>query len=134
MNKAIALVLLFLSFPVLSDRPVTDGDIKSQVEIWIPAGGTHTVPLCRKWLVQDVHKLGAKVWLEIDGVLELSPSTALHNVASNMMSGKFTYWTGDASPAMLAIIHPETSVKVGGKNGVNVVEFTWYEENGLCKE
>ena len=132
-NKVIACIFIFLSFPALSDRSRIAGDIESRIEKWVPAGEVYVVPSCRKWLIQDLHKLGPKTWLEIDGVLELSPSTHLHNTASNMISGKFTYWTGSAPAAMLAIIHPEASVKVAGEGGINIVEFTWYEENGLCK-
>ncbi len=140
MTKSIMKALFFLGFLLISVNVQSlslrfEGDPINGKEVVIQFDEKYRVKECKKWLLVDVHKYNSSVWLEIDGVLELSESTRLKS-KSHFLRGKFTYSTSDHPQEYVAIIHPDSVVYLRGASDANILvyEYEWFERNSACRQ
>jgi hypothetical protein len=133
--RIFALVVLFFNAETFGLSKIFEGEQLSEREIVLKIDTKYRVKECNKWLLVDIKMFDSNLWLEIEGILEVTESERMGN-QSHFIRGKFTYSSSDHAHDYRAIVHPGSIVYLRGKSDspVKVKEYEWFEKGNPCNE
>lgn len=134
-SKLLVLIALFFCAESFGSIKIFEGDPLSQRELILDIDKKYRVKDCNKWLLVDIKKFDSNLWLDIEGVLEITENERMGNQA-HFVRGRFTYSSSDHVQDYKAIIHPGSIVYLRGKPKFPVIvkEYEWFEEGNPCNE